>query len=67
MDILIKVLQVILALSILVLVHEFGHFVFARLFKIRVEKFYLFLTHGFHYSSLNQKIPIQNTGLVGYL
>lgn len=47
MDILIKVLQVILALSILVLVHEFGHFVFARLFKIRVEKFYLFFDAWF--------------------
>ncbi len=42
MDILIKVIQLILSLSILVLVHEFGHFFFAKLFKIRVEKFYLF-------------------------
>lgn len=42
MDIIIRVIQVILALSILVIVHEFGHFVFAKLFKIRVEKFYLF-------------------------
>jgi len=42
MDILIKILQLVLSLSILVLVHEFGHFFFARLFKIRVEKFYVF-------------------------
>lgn len=42
MVILLKILQVVLALSLLVLVHEFGHFIFARLFKIRVEKFYLF-------------------------
>ena len=42
MDIAIKTLQVILALSILVLVHEWGHFFFARLFRIRVDKFYLF-------------------------
>lgn len=42
MDIIIRIIQVILALSLLVLVHEFGHFIFARLFKIRVEKFYLF-------------------------
>lgn len=42
MDIIIRIIQVILALSILVVIHEFGHFVFARLFKIRVEKFYLF-------------------------
>lgn len=44
---LIKALQLILSLSILVLVHEFGHFLFARLFKIRVEKFYLFFNPGF--------------------
>ena len=42
MDILIKTLQVIFALSILVLIHELGHFLFARLFRIRVDKFYLF-------------------------
>ncbi len=42
MDILIKAGQLIAALSILVFVHELGHFFFARLFKIRVEKFYLF-------------------------
>ena len=42
MDILIKTLQVILALSILVLIHELGHFLFARIFHIRVDKFYLF-------------------------
>ena len=39
---LIKALQLILSLSILVIVHEFGHFIFARIFKVRVEKFYLF-------------------------
>ncbi|MCL2727728.1 MAG: RIP metalloprotease RseP [Bacteroidales bacterium] len=42
MDILVKTTQVILALSILVLVHECGHFFFARLFRMRVDKFYLF-------------------------
>lgn len=47
MVILIKILQVVLALSILVIVHEFGHFIFARIFKIRVEKFYLFFDAGF--------------------
>ncbi|OFY39220.1 MAG: RIP metalloprotease RseP [Bacteroidetes bacterium GWF2_40_14] len=47
MDIILKILQVIIALSILVLVHEFGHFFFARLFKIRVEKFYLFFDPWF--------------------
>lgn len=47
MVIFLKVIQVVLALSILVLVHEFGHFFFARLFKIKVEKFYLFFDAGF--------------------
>lgn len=43
----IKALQLILSLSLLVLVHEFGHFIFARLFKVRVEKFYLFFDPWF--------------------
>ncbi len=47
MEVLIKTLQVILALSLLILVHEFGHFFFARLFKIRVDKFYLFFDPWF--------------------
>ncbi|MGM9775056.1 MAG: RIP metalloprotease RseP [Candidatus Egerieousia sp.] len=47
MEVFLKVIQVILALSILVLVHEFGHFFFARLFKIKVDKFYLFFDAGF--------------------
>ena len=42
MVILSKTLQVILALSLLIIVHEFGHFIFAKIFRIRVEKFYLF-------------------------
>ena len=41
-----KVLQVILALSILIVIHEFGHFSFAKMFGIRVEKFYLFFDIG---------------------
>lgn len=39
---LIKAAQLILSLSILVFLHELGHFTFARLFKTRVDKFYLF-------------------------
>lgn len=42
MIVLMKTLQVILALGILVLIHEFGHFFFAKIFGIRVDKFYLF-------------------------
>ena len=47
MVILIKAAQLILSLSILVIVHEFGHFLFAKLFKCRVEKFYLFFDPWF--------------------
>ncbi|MBQ3244549.1 MAG: RIP metalloprotease RseP [Bacteroidaceae bacterium] len=44
---LIRALQLILALSLLVLIHEFGHFLFARLFNVRVDKFYLFFDWKF--------------------
>ena len=40
-------IQLILALSILVVIHELGHFLFARLFKVRVEKFYMFFNPKF--------------------
>ncbi|MDL2222547.1 RIP metalloprotease RseP [Bacteroidales bacterium OttesenSCG-928-M11] len=46
-EILIRAAQLILSLSILVIVHEMGHFFAARLFKVRVEKFYLFFNPGF--------------------
>lgn len=46
MTVLIKTLQVLLALSILIVVHEFGHYLFAKLFRIRVDKFYLFFDVG---------------------
>ena len=46
MVIFIKIIQVILALSVLIIIHEFGHFLWARLFGIRVEKFYLFFDVG---------------------
>jgi len=44
---LIKALQLILALSLLVLLHEGGHFFFAKLFGVRVEKFYIFFDYKF--------------------
>ncbi len=47
MTILIKILQLILSLSILVIIHELGHFTLAKLFKTRVEKFYLFFDPWF--------------------
>ena len=43
---LIKALQVILALSILILFHELGHYTFAKIFKIKVDKFFLFFDAG---------------------
>jgi regulator of sigma E protease len=45
--VLIKAAQLILSLSLLVIIHEFGHFLFARIFKTRVEKFYLFFDPWF--------------------
>lgn len=47
MDFWIKAAQLILSLSILVVLHELGHFIPARLFKARVDKFYLFFDAGF--------------------
>jgi regulator of sigma E protease len=47
MVILIKIVQLLLSLSILVIFHEFGHFIAARIFKTRVEKFYLFFNPWF--------------------
>lgn len=47
MTILIKILQFVLSLSILVIIHELGHFAMAKLFKTRVEKFYLFFDPWF--------------------
>ena len=47
MTILIKVLQLVLSLSILVIIHELGHFLIAIYFKTRVEKFYLFFDPWF--------------------
>lgn len=44
---LIRALQLIMSLSLLVIIHEGGHFLFSRLFKVRVEKFYIFLIRGF--------------------
>ena len=42
MEILIKVAQFLLSLSLLIVLHEMGHYIAARIFKTRVEKFYLF-------------------------
>lgn len=47
MDIVIKIIQFFMSLSLLVAIHEFGHFIMARVFKIRVEKFYIFFNPWF--------------------
>ena len=47
MEIAIKVIQFFMSLSLLVAIHEFGHFIMARIFKIRVEKFYIFFDPWF--------------------
>ncbi len=47
-----KVIQLFVSLSLLIVLHEFGHFFFARLFKTRVEKFYLFFDFLFPFSGL---------------
>ena len=47
MSVIIKIIQVVLALSILVIIHEFGHFIASRIFGVRVEKFYMFFDWKF--------------------
>ena len=47
MEIVIKASQFILSLSLLIVLHELGHFIPAKLFKTRVEKFYLFFDYKF--------------------
>ena len=64
MDILIKAAQLLLSLSILVVLHEFGHYLAARFFKIRVEKFYLFFNPWF--SLFKKKIGDTEWG-IGWL
>jgi regulator of sigma E protease len=55
MEILIKIVQLLLSLSILVVFHEFGHFIAARIFKTRVEKFYLFFNPWFSLVKFKRK------------
>jgi len=64
MDFWIRAAQLILSLSILIVLHEFGHYIPARLFKIRVEKFYLFFDPWF--SLFKKKIGDTEWG-IGWL
>jgi regulator of sigma E protease len=47
MGVVIQISQLLLSLSLLIILHELGHFIFARLFKVRIEKFYLFFDPWF--------------------
>ncbi len=59
-----KALQLMVALIILVTVHEFGHYIFARIFGIKVNRFYLFFNPGF---SLLKYNPMKGTlQIIGY-
>ncbi len=60
----IKIVQFLLSLSLIVIIHEFGHFMFAKLFKCRVEKFYLFFDWKF---SLFKKKIGETTYGIGWI
>ena len=47
MDVIVRIAQLLVSLSILIVLHEMGHYILARIFKVRVEKFYLFFDAGF--------------------
>ena len=63
---LIRALQLVLSLSLLVIIHEMGHFLFARLFKTRVEKFCLFFDPWFTLFKFKPKRS-ETTYAVGWL
>ena len=60
----IQVAQILFILSVLVILHEFGHYITAKMFKVRVEKFYLFMDAGF--SLFKKKIGETEWG-IGWL
>ena len=64
MDTLIQIAQILFILSVLVILHEFGHYIPAKIFKVRVEKFYLFMDAGF--SLFKKKIKDTEWG-IGWL
>ena len=64
LDILVKAAQFFLSLSLLIILHELGHFIPAKLFKTRVEKFYLFFDPWF--SVLKKKVGDTEYG-IGWL
>lgn len=64
MDTLVQIAQILFILSVLVILHEFGHYIPAKFFKVRVEKFYLFMDVNF--SLLKKKIGETEWG-IGWL
>jgi regulator of sigma E protease len=60
----IQIAQILFILSVLVILHEFGHYITAKIFKVRVEKFYLFMDAGF--SLVKKKIGDTEWG-IGWL
>ena len=54
MDILVKIIQFFLCFTILIGIHEMGHFIMARVSKIRVEKFYIFFDPWFSLFKFNR-------------
>ena len=60
----IQIAQILFILSVLVILHEFGHYAAAKLFKVRVEKFYLFMDAWF--SIIKKKIGETEWG-IGWL
>ena len=64
MDTLIQIAQILFILSVLVILHEFGHYLPAKLFKVRVEKFYLFMDP--YFSLFKKKIQDTEWG-IGWL
>jgi regulator of sigma E protease len=64
MEVFVKIAQLLVSLSILIVLHELGHYTLSRLFKVRVEKFYLFFDAGF--SLFKKKIGDTEYG-IGWL
>lgn len=64
MDTVIQIAQILFILSVLVILHEFGHYLPAKLFKVRVEKFYLFMDP--YFSLFKKKIKETEWG-IGWL
>ena len=64
MDTLIQIAQILFILSVLVILHEFGHYIPAKIFKVRVEKFYLFMDP--YFSIFKKKIKETEWG-IGWL